>query len=140
MKKTDEILKNIYDRVLSLDPPVKKIAVDSCDMDMNMLFLNLDRVCYITTRSDTGRTELMFVTDDGGRYYSSRTFRSVVDGLAEHPHFLQTSRFYIVNLTKITGLRFSSSRDLWFEGSSEAVRNIVTTTYLNDFSDRFQMI
>lgn len=140
MKKSDELLKKIYKRVLSLDPPVKKIAVDSCDMDMNMLFLNLDRVCYITTRSDTGRTELMFVTDDGNRYYSSRTFRSVVNGLSEHPHFLQTSRFYVINLTKITGLRFSSSRDLWFEGSDSPVVNVVTSSFLSVFETRFQMV
>lgn len=140
MKKSDELLKKIYDRVLSLDPPVKKIAVDSCDMDMNMMFLNLDRVCYITTRSDTGRTELMYVTDDGKRYYNNRTFKSVIDGLAEHPHFLQTSRFYVVNVTKVTGLKFSSSRDLWFEGSDVSVRNAVTIRFLDKFQERMQMI
>lgn len=140
MKKADDLLKKIYDRVLSLDPPVKKIAVDSCDMEMNMLFLNLDRVCYITTRSDTGRSELMFVTDDGERYYSSRTFKIVCDGLIDHPHFLQTSRFYVINLTKIRGMSFSSARDLWFEGSKEPVKNAVTASFSDVFDERFNQV
>lgn len=140
MKKADELLKKIYDRVLSLDPPVKKIAVDSRDMEMNMLFLNLDRVCYITTRSDTGRSELMLVTDDGERYYSARAFKDVCDDLADHPHFLNTSRFYLINLRKITGLRFSSARDLWFEGSKEPVINAVTETFKDAFEERFNQV
>ena len=42
MKKTDELLEKIYRRVVSLEPPVKKIGVACDDMEMNMMFLDLD--------------------------------------------------------------------------------------------------
>jgi len=140
MKKTDEMLEKIYNRVVSLEPPVKKIGVSCNDMEMNMMFLDLDRVCYLTTRSDTGRVEIMIVTDDGKRYYNNRTLDDVGKGLSGHPHFMRSSRFYIINLRKITGLKFSNARDLWFEGSAEPVRNIVTETYREEFERRFEKV
>ena len=59
-------------------------------------------------------------------------------GLSEHPHFMRTSKFYVINLTKIRGLKVSSARDLWFEGLKEPVANAVTSTYLADFEKKLQ--
>ncbi len=45
-------------RLASMDPPVKRLAVESPDPAMALLLLlPLDQVCYITTRSDAGRAE-----------------------------------------------------------------------------------
>jgi hypothetical protein len=51
---------------------------------------------------------------------------------------MRTSKFYVINLTKIRGLRVSSARDLWFEGLKEPVANAVTSTYLADFEKKLQ--
>ncbi|MDD3524112.1 MAG: hypothetical protein PHQ41_05380, partial [Candidatus Cloacimonetes bacterium] len=53
--------------------------------------------------------------------------------LKEHPHFMRTAKAYLVNLTKVRGFKFSSSRDLWFEGLAEPVKNAVTSSYKDDF-------
>jgi DNA-binding LytR/AlgR family response regulator len=79
----------------------------------------------------------MFVTRQGKKFYSNLRLSEVEERLAEHPAFLRSSKFYIINLRRIIGLRVSSSRDLWFEGLDEPIINAVTSTYLEDFEKRF---
>ena len=43
----EELLKEILLRLNSIDPPVRKIAVNSPDPAMTMYFLDLEDVCYI---------------------------------------------------------------------------------------------
>jgi DNA-binding LytR/AlgR family response regulator len=58
--------------------------------------------------------------------------------LQEHSWFLRTSKFYMVNLRKIRGLRVSSARDLWFDGVDEPLINAVTASYLAEFEKRLK--
>jgi hypothetical protein len=51
---------------------------------------------------------------------------------------MRTSKFYLINLTKIRGLKVSSARDLWFDGLKEPVTNAVTSTYLAEFEKKLQ--
>lgn len=139
MRKDDtELLKKVLERLRSLDPPVKKIAVDPPDPAMNMYFLDLKGVCYITSRTDSGRSEIMFVTADNKRFYNNLSLRELDKKLEDHPHFIRTSKFYIINLTKVRGFRYSSARDLWFEGHEEPIINAVTSTYLEKFEKYFR--
>jgi hypothetical protein len=46
---------------------------------------------------------------------------------------MRTSKFYMVNLTKIRALKVSSARDLWFDGLENPVVNAVTSSYLAEF-------
>lgn len=140
MKKTenDDILKKIYDRLLSLDPIVKRIAVDPPDPSMNIYFLKLEAVCYITTQSDTGRKELMFVTSGNKRFYNNMLLKDVDEYLKEHPHFLRTSKFHIVNLTKIKAVKYADARDLSFDGLEEPLLNGVSAKYLSEFEKHFK--
>lgn len=134
----EELLKEILLRLNSIDPPVRKIAVNSPDPAMTMYFLDLEDVCYITSKTDSKRKETMFVTSEGERFYNNITLANLEKKLKNHPHFLRTSKSYIVNLTKITGFRFSAARDLWFEGQVEPIINCVTATYLDVFEDHFK--
>jgi len=134
----EELLKEILFRLNSIDPPVRKIAVNSPDPAMTMYFLDLEDVCYITSRTDSKRKETMFVTSEGERFYNNLTLADLEKKLKNHPHFLRTSKSYIINLTKITGFRFSAARDLWFEGQTEPIINCVTATYLDVFEDHFK--
>lgn len=129
-------LQKILERLLHLDPPVKRLAVSPPDPAMAVFLLTLAEVCYMTTRSDAGREETALVTKDGKTFYSNLGLNELEKKLAEHPHFLRTSKFHIVNLTLIRGLRVNNARDLWFEGQEKPVVNAVTATYLAEFEKR----
>ena len=103
---------------------------------MTIALIDLKDVCYISTKSSSGREETGFITSDGKTYYSNLRLTEIEKKLADHPWFMRTSKFYMVNLTKIRALKVSSARDLWFEGLKEPVVNAVTSTYLSDFLKR----
>ncbi len=132
-----ELLQKVLERLLYIDPPIKKFPVTPEDPAMAVYFVDLKDVCYITTKSDAGRDETMFVTSIGKVYFSNLRLTEIENRLKEHPHFMRTSKFYLVNLTKIRALKVSSSRDLWFDGVKDPVVNMVTSTYLGDFEKRF---
>jgi DNA-binding LytR/AlgR family response regulator len=135
VEKSEEILAYLK----RLAPPVGRISVESPDPSKNMLILSLAKVCYMTSKTDSDREdETMFVTVDGERFYNSMSMDSIEDLLKEgNPWFLRTSKFYLVNLSKVTAWRFSSARDLWFQGLAEPVENAVSEKYLDDFNARF---
>lgn len=134
-----QVLEKILERLKSIDPPVKRIAVEPQDPAMALYLLPLALVCYITTRSDAGREETALVTSEGKTYYTSMGLGEVGKKLADHPHFLQTSKFYIVNLTKVRGIKVSNARDLWFDGIEKPVVNCVTDTYKDEFEKRMSL-
>ena len=139
MKREDnELLKQMLERLLHIDPPIKKFPVAPPDPAMAVYFVDLKDVCYITTKADQGRSEVVFVTGGNGNYYSNLGLSEVEEKLKEHPHFMRTSKFYMVNLIKIKGLKVSNARDLWFDGVKEPVVNAVTNTYLEEFEKRFK--
>jgi DNA-binding LytR/AlgR family response regulator len=130
-------LEQILRKLNEIEPPVRKFPVMPEDPAMAVYFLELADVCYVTTRTEHGREEIMFVTRQGKKFYSNLRLSEVEERLADHPYFLRSSKFYIINLRRIVGLKVSSSRDLWFEGLDEPVINAVTSTYLEDFEKRF---
>ncbi len=131
-----ELLKQVLEKLMYLDPPIKKFPVTPEDAAMAVYFVDLKDVCYITTKSDQGREETMFVTSGGKAYFSNLRLTEIESRLKEHPHFMRTSKFYLVNLTKIRGLKVSAARDLWFDGIKKPVVNAVTSTYLADFEKK----
>ena len=131
-----ELLKQVLEKLMYLDPPIKKFPVTPEDAAMAVYFVDLKDVCYITTKSDQGREETMFVTSGGKAYFSNLRLTEIESRLKEHPHFMRTSKFYLVNLTKIRGLKVSAARDLWFDGIKEPVVNAVTSTFLADFEKK----
>ena len=131
-----ELLKQVLEKLMYLDPPIKKFPVTPEDAAMAVYFVDLKDVCYITTKSDQGREETMFVTSGGKAYFSNLRLTEIENRLKEHPHFMRTSKFYLVNLTKIRGLKVSAARDLWFDGIKNPVVNAVTSTYLADFEKK----
>ena len=134
-----EVLQKVLERLLYLDPPIKKFPVAPEDPAMAVYFLDLKDVCYITTKADQGRDETMFMTSGKKAYYSNLRLSDIEDRLKDHPHFLKTSKFYLVNLTKIRGLKISSARDLWFDGLDGPVVNAVTNTFLPEFEKRLNI-
>ena len=131
-----ELLKQVLEKLMYLDPPIKKFPVTPEDAAMAVYFVDLKDVCYITTKSDQGREETMFVTSGGKAYFSNLRLTEIESRLKEHPHYMRTSKFYLVNLTKIRGLKVSAARDLWFDGIKNPVVNAVTSTYLADFEKK----
>ncbi|MDP1624132.1 MAG: LytTR family DNA-binding domain-containing protein [bacterium] len=128
----------ILERLLYLDPPIKKFPVSPADPAMAVCFLDLKDVCYITTKADQGREETMFMTCRKEAFYSNLRLSQIEEKIKEHPHFLRTSKYYLVNLTKIRGMKVSSARDLWFEGLDDPVVNAVSSAYLANFEKRFK--
>jgi len=133
-----DVLQKVLERLQYLDPPIKKFPVTPEDPAMAVCFLDLKDVCYITTKADAGRDETLFMTSEKKSFYSNLRLSDIEERLKEHPHFLKTSKFYLVNLTKIRGLKMSAARDLWFEGLEAPVLNAVTNTYLAEFEKRFK--
>ena len=135
LERSNELQK-ILEKLNYIDPPIKKFPVTPEDPSMTISLVDLKDVCYITTKSTAGREETGFVTSNNKTYYSNLRLTEIEKKLAVHPHFMRTSKFYMVNLTKIRALRVSSARDLWFEGLEEPVINAVTSTYLSEFLKR----
>jgi DNA-binding LytR/AlgR family response regulator len=133
-----DLLKQVLEKLQYLDPPIRKFPVTPEDPAMAVYFLDLKDVCFITTKSDAGREETMFMTSGGKAYYSNLRLTEIEKRLKDHPHFMRSSKFYMINLTKIRGLKVSSARDLWFDGLKEAVINAVTSTYLSEFEKKLQ--
>ncbi len=131
-----ELLKTILAKLQQIDPPMKKFAVTPHDPGMGVYFVELKDVCYITTKTDAGRDETMFVTSGGECYFSNLRLTEIEKRLKEHPHFMRSSKFYMINLTKIRGMKVSSARDLWFDGLDRPLVNGVTSTYLAEFEKR----
>ena len=135
LERSNELQK-ILDKLNYIDPPIKKFPVTPEDPSMTISLVDLKDVCYITTKSTAGREETGFVTSNNKTYYSNLRLTEIEKKLAVHPHFMRTSKFYMVNLTKIRALRVSSARDLWFDGLEEPIINAVTSTYLSEFLKR----
>jgi DNA-binding LytR/AlgR family response regulator len=133
-----DLLKDILAKLERMDPPIKKFAVTPEDPAMSVFFVELKDVCFITTRSDAGREETMFMTSSGKGYFSNLRLTEIEKRLKEHPHFMRSSKFYMINLTKIRGLKVSSARDLWFDGLEKPLVNAVTSTYLAEFEKRLK--
>ncbi len=131
----NDLLKQVLEKLQRIDPPIRKFPVTPEDPAMAVYFVDLKDVCYITTKAVQGREETMFVCG-GKAYYSNLRLTEIETRLKEHPHFMRTSKFYIVNLTKIRGLKVSAARDLWFDGTKEPVINAVTSTFLADFEKK----
>ena len=58
--------------------------------------------------------------------------------MLDNPHFMRTSKYYIVNLDKICGMKVNSARDLWFKGVKKSIVNAVSDTYLSRFLKRLK--
>lgn len=138
VKSEAEVLKDVLCKLDEMDPPIKRFPVTPEDPAMSVYLLALKDVCYVTTKSDAGREETMFVTSGGKAFYSNLRLIEIEKRLQKHPHFMRTSKFYVVNLAKIRAFKVSSARDLWFEGLEQPVINAVTSTYLSEFEKKLK--
>ena len=137
-KSTGKASEEILACLKRLAPPMSRISVESPDPSKNMLFLPLDRVCYITSKTDSDREdEAMFVTVEGERFYNAMSLKAIEELLAEgNPWFLRTSKYYLIHLGRVTAFRYNSARDLWFQGLADPVENAVSESYLAEFNAR----
>jgi len=133
-KKDTELLGRILEKLNYLEPGIKKFPVQPIDAKMSVYLLDLKDVCYITTRNKSGRKEIGFVTAKK-QYFSNSSLRDIEERLQENPHFMRTSKYYIVNMDKVCGMRVNSARDLWFNGIKKSIVNAVSDTYLSRFLD-----
>jgi len=136
-KRDGDVSQKILEKLTLLEPPIKRFPVTPADPAMGIFLVKLADVCYISTKSDQGREETLFKTATES-FYSNYGLGEIEKQLAEHPHFMRTSKYYIVNLTKICGLKVSAARDLWFDGIKEPIQNGVTNTYLAEFEKRLK--
>jgi len=136
-KKDTELLGQILDKLNHLEPGIKKFPVQPIDAKMSVYLLDLADVCYITTRNEFGRKEICFVTAKK-QYFSNLSLRDVETRLLDNLHFMRTSKYYIVNLDKVCGMKVNSARDLWFDKIKKPVINAVSDTYLSKFLKRIK--
>jgi hypothetical protein len=155
--------EKILQRLHFLTPPVSKLVVDSPDPGKTMLFLELKKVCFLTTRTDSGREgEIMFVTVSGKRFYSSMSLADIErklclpyhqwrsdgslpgggewelkDNEGLNPWFLRTHAAYMVNLERVTRFEKAAARTLWFEGVPDPIENVVSDLKRELFDERF---
>ena len=134
-KKDNELLGKILRKLNFIEPGVKKLPVQPVDPKMAVFMLNLKDVCYITTKNEFGRKEIGLVTAKK-TYFSNLSLKTIEQKLVSNPHFMRTSKYYIVNLDKVCGMKVSSARDLWFTGIKKGIKNAVSDTYLAKFLER----
>lgn len=136
-------------------PPVRAFPVASPDPLHTQMFLELDKVCVITTRTGGGgrEDETMWVTREGERYYCSEGLakierelcfpRPTSDGSMDasaggNPWFLRTHQSYIVNLKRVRAFAYSEGAlTLWFEGIEESFKDVVSDTHRARFDPYF---
>jgi DNA-binding LytR/AlgR family response regulator len=136
-KKETELLGQILEKLDHIDPPVKKFPVSCEDPEISVYLVDLADVCYITTKNDHGRDEVAFITAKE-TFYSNEGLKDIEEQLKDHPHFMRSSKYYIINLSRIKGLKVNNARDLWFEGLKNPITNGVTSTYLEEFEKRLK--
>lgn len=127
------VLAKILERLRSIDPPIKRLPVDPPDPAMAFKLVDLTKVCYFTTRTNSGREETGVVMVGGETCYTAASLDSLEKKLKVHPHFMRTSRYYLVNLTNIRAYKDSNAKDLWFDGIEQEVKNGVTDTHKDEF-------
>ena len=136
-KKETELLQQILEKLDYIDPPIKKYQVNCDNPEIGVYLLDLEDVCYITTKNEHGRDEVVFVTAEEN-FYSNEGLKDIEDKLAENPYFMRSSKYYIINLSKIRAMKVNNARDLWFKGLEKPITNGVTGTYLQEFEERLK--
>ena len=134
MANTVKIDKDTLNRVA---PLISKVAVFSPDPLDNFIYLDLDKVCYITTRNALGEAAetldthggIVFVCNDGSKYTNNSSLAYIVEKLeteAGNPWFMKTAKSYVINLKRIVRTRVNDARDVYFEGIEEPVINAIS--------------
>lgn len=120
-----------------LSPRLQHVAVEHPDPTMNFRYLKLAEVAYITSKSDVPGRATMLVTVHGESFYSGESLTGWMRRFEKgNPWFMKTHGSYVVNLARITAIRYGSARDLWFEGLEEPVVSVVSDSYRAAFDER----
>ncbi len=135
LKRLEQRLGSILMTVRRSAPRVGKIAVESSNPTMNMLFLDLAKVCYITSESDAERDEIMFVCEGNERYYNNKSLIDIETmlGNGNNPWFLRTAKSFIINLGRVKASKVGDARTIWFEGLEKPLERAVSDTYLDEY-------
>ena len=131
-------MEKILEKLDYIEPGIKKFPVLPEDAKMGVFLLNLEDVCYISTKTDSDRKEVVFVTKKK-KYYSNLNLKEIAEKLDSNKRFLRTSRYFIINLEKVSGIKVNNARDLWFEGIKKPVENAVFDSYLREFEERLNV-
>ena len=78
-EKDNKLLIEITQHLRALDPPIKKLAVEPEDSAMTMMFVDLEKVCYITSRTDSERPGAMVATCEGKSFYNNLMMKKLED-------------------------------------------------------------
>lgn len=121
-----------------LAPPVSRWVAKGPAPDENLCFVDLDQVCYITSRVPAGLAgRSLFVLVDGSTYVDNSGLIAIERKLClphaeepgcegQNPWFLRTHESYLVNLKRVVRFEYAASRTLWFEGHEEPIENAVS--------------
>lgn len=130
-------LRDLREQLLWIAPTVRTFPVVHPDPTRNLLFLELEAVCFVTTKSDDDRYEVMFVTEGGETFYSAKPLSQIAAEVsAGNARCMQSGKYYVINLKKVTAFTVTEARGLWFKGLPDRVENAVTDKWLSEFQRR----
>lgn len=135
----------IYQRFVN--PPLERYPVASSDPLHDMMFLELERVCLVTTTKGKASREgeLRWLTSNGESFYSSHGLADVErdlcfpradtkngfdDSKAGNPWFVRCHGSYLVNVRKVRAFDYAGGAvTIWVDGHEEAFEKAVSETY-----------
>lgn len=132
--KLDEILNKLS----WLVPDVFVLPANSLDMSAGIHFLPVAEICYITTDHTNANYRLLYKMEDGLEFFSNHQLQDIGKKLAFNPRFMRSQKSYIINLSQIRRMEYSTARDLYFANQDDPVKNAVSLSYLGEFKKRFE--
>lgn len=98
-------LDKIYDVLLELNPPVKKIGVD---IGEGIKLLDVNDILYITPESK----RICYFTKQEKAYYNYDSLKNVEDKLKDNKNIVRVHRSYMANLDHIVKITKDGSKTM----------------------------
>jgi DNA-binding LytR/AlgR family response regulator len=132
--KLDEIIHKLN----WLVPDVFVLPANSLDMSAGIHFLTVHKICYISTDHSNENYRLLYKMENGLEFFSNHQLQDIGKKLSSNPRFMRSQKSYIINLSQIRHMEYSSARDLQFAEHPNSIKNAVSLSYLDEFKKRFE--
>ena len=129
MKKVS--LDQIYDILLELNPPVKRIAVD---IGEGIKLVDVNDIVYITPESK----RICYVNKHDNKFYNYDSLKKVEEKLKDNKNIIRVHRSYIANLNyAVKIIKDDSKKMLVLQMSSKEVSIPISSSYEKDIKKYF---
>ena len=124
-------LDQIYEVLLELNPPVKRIAVD---IGEGIKLLDVNDILYITPESK----RICYLNKYENKYYNYDSLKKIEEKLKDNKNMIRVHRSYIVNLDHAVKIvRNDNKKMLILQASSKEITVPISSSYEKDIKKYF---